>query len=129
MILILVVIIGWDYGIEGWLEDFTTPVVKELDVSGVNSSHVVLISSQGGKIIGQINGEERIYPASLTKIMTAVVAIENLEDMEQKITLNADIFPELYAEDATQAGFQPGERVRAIDLLYGVRSRVLYRTG
>lgn len=120
VILILVVIVGWNYGIEDWLEDFTTPVVKELDVSGVNSSHVVLIPAQGGKVIGEINGEERIYPASLTKIMTAIVAIEGLDDLEQKITLDADIFPELYAGDATQAGFQPGESVRAIDLLYGV---------
>ena len=120
VILILIVMIGWNYGIEGWLEEFTTPIVKELDVSGVNSSHVVLMSAQGGKVIGEINGNERIYPASLTKMMTAIVAIEELDDLEQKITLSADIFPELYAGDATQAGFQAGESVRAIDLLYGV---------
>ena len=69
VILILIVMIGWNYGIEGWLEEFTTPIVKELDVSGVNSSHVVLMSAQGGKVIGEINGNERIYPASLTKMM------------------------------------------------------------
>lgn len=120
VILILIVMIGWNYGIEGWLEEFTTPIVKELDVSGVNSSRVVLMSAQGGKVIGEINGNERIYPASLTKMMTAIVAIEELDDLEQKITLNADIFPALYAGDATQAGFQAGESVRAIDLLYGV---------
>ena len=30
------------------------------------------------------------------------------------------MFAGLYEQDATQAGFQPGETVRAIDLLYGV---------
>lgn len=119
VILVLLVIIGWDYGVEDWLKEVTTPVVKELDVSGVNSSHVVLMSVNGGKVIGEVNGEERMYPASLTKIMTVIVAIEELDDLEEKIILDADIFPELYAGDATQAGFQAGEAVRAIDLLYG----------
>ncbi|MCI6004430.1 MAG: D-alanyl-D-alanine carboxypeptidase [Blautia sp.] len=119
VILVLLVIIGWDYGVEDWLKEVTTPVVKELDVSGVNGSHVVLMSANGGKVIGEVNGEERMYPASLTKIMTVIVAIEELDDLEEKIILDADIFPELYAGDATQAGFQAGEAVRAIDLLYG----------
>ncbi|MGN8632182.1 D-alanyl-D-alanine carboxypeptidase family protein [Blautia sp. HCP3S3_G3] len=119
VVLVLLVIIGWDYGVEDWLKEVTTPVVKELDVGGVNSSHVVLMSANGGKVIGEINGEEQIYPASLTKIMTVIVAIEELDDLEEKIMLDADIFPELYAGDATQAGFQAGEAVRAIDLLYG----------
>ena len=119
VVLVLLVIIGWDYGVEDWLKEVTTPIVKELDVGGVNSSHVVLMSANGGKVIGEINGEEQIYPASLTKIMTVIVAIEELDDLEEKIMLDADIFPELYAGDATQAGFQAGEAVRAIDLLYG----------
>lgn len=119
VVLVLLVIIGWDYGVEDWLKEVTAPAVKELDVSGVNSSHVVLMSANGGKVIGEMNGEEQIYPASLTKIMTVIVAIEELDDLEEKIILDADIFPELYAGDATQAGFQAGEAVRAIDLLYG----------
>ncbi|MDO4308061.1 MAG: serine hydrolase [Eubacteriales bacterium] len=120
VILALAVMIGWKYGVEEWLTEITRPVVKELDLSGINSSHAVLMQAQGGKVIGEINGEERMYPASLTKIMTAIVAIEELDDLEQGITLDEEIFPELYAGDATQAGFQAGERVRAIDLLYGV---------
>lgn len=120
VILALAIMIGWNRGVKDWLEEVTVPTVKELDVTGVNSTHVVLMTAQGGKVIGEINGEERIYPASLTKIMTAIVAIEELDDLEQGITLDAEIFPDLYAQDATQAGFQPGETVRAIDLLYGV---------
>ena len=118
VVLVLLVIIGWDYGVEDWLKEVTTPVVKELDVGGVNSSHVVLMSANGGKVIGEINGEEQIYPASLTKIMTVIVAIEELDDLEEKIMLDADIFPELYAGDATQAGFQAGEAVRQVQDLH-----------
>ena len=55
----------------------------------------------------------------MTKIMTVIVAIENLDDLDQEITLTQEMFQGLYEQDATQAGFQPGETVRAIDLLYG----------
>lgn len=120
VVLVLTIMIGWRYGLEDWFADITRPVVKEVDLSGIYSSNAVLISAQGGKVIGEINGDERMYPASLTKIMTAIVAIEELDDLEKGITLDEGIFPELYARDATQAGFQAGETVRAIDLLYGV---------
>jgi D-alanyl-D-alanine carboxypeptidase (penicillin-binding protein 5/6) len=65
------------------------------------------------------NSEERIYPASLTKIMTTIVAIENLPDLNRKIKLTNSTFRGLYEANASMAGFQPGEKVRAIDLLYG----------
>ncbi len=116
----LVIMIGWDKGVGSWLEQFSRPVVKELDLSGINSPYAVLMQANSGKIIGEINGEERIYPASLTKIMTAIVAIEEIRDLNEEITLTNEMFAGLYERDATQAGFQPGETVRAVDLIYGV---------
>ena len=120
VILTLVVIIGWNKGVEDWFLSFQRPVVRNLDLSGINSPYAVLMQARGGKIIGEMGSEERIYPASMTKIMTAIVAIEELDDLEQEITLTSDMFAGLYEQDATQAGFQPDERVRVIDLLYGV---------
>lgn len=96
------------------------PAVKELDITGINSSYAVLMQVKNGKVIGSINGEEQMYPASMTKIMTAVVAMENLSDLNQEIMITNEMVADLYAQDAMQAGFQPGESVRAIDLLYGV---------
>lgn len=119
-VLALIGILGWRYGVADWISQIGKPVVQELDISGINSSHAVLMQARGGKIIGEIGGEETIYPASMTKIMTAIVAIEELSDLEQEITLTSDMFAGLYERDATQAGFQPDETVRAIDLLYGV---------
>lgn len=65
-------------------------------------------------------GEEQMYPASMTKIMTTILAIENLKDLNQEITITNDMVADLYVQDAMQAGFQPNETVKAIDLLYGV---------
>ena len=124
VVLILVLVVGWNYGmgtqLVEWIEQMRKPVVKELDISGINSPYAVLMQVRGGRVIGEINGEEQMYPASMTKIMTTIVAIENLKDLEQEITLTNEMFEGLYEQDATQAGFQPGETVRAIDLLYGV---------
>lgn len=68
----------WNRGlgtkISGFFGRFDRPPVKELDVTGVNSSNVVLMDVKSGAVIGDLNGEEQIYPASMTKIMTAIVA-------------------------------------------------------
>lgn len=116
----LVIMIGWDKGVGDWLLKFSQPVVKELDVSGSQSPYVVLMQANSGKILGSQGAEERIYPASMTKMMTAILAIEEIKDLNQDVTLTQDMFAGLYEQDATQAGFQPGETVAAIDLVYGV---------
>lgn len=85
----------------------------------LNSSHAILIRLKDHHILMQKNSEEKIYPASLTKMMTAIVAIENLSNLKEKINLDNSMFQGLYEANASMAGFQPGEQVRAIDLLYG----------
>lgn len=86
----------------------------------LSSPNAILIRLKDDKILKQKNSEEKIYPASLTKVMTAIVAIENLPDLNGEIILTNSAFKGLYKADASMAGFQPGEQVRAIDLLYGV---------
>ncbi len=124
ILLVLAVAFCWNKGmgakVAGFLGSFDSPPVKELDVSGVNSSNVTLMDVKSGKVIGDMGGNEQIYPASMTKIMTAIVALESFSDLDQEITLSEDIFYSLDGQDATQAGFQPGESVRIRDLVYGV---------
>lgn len=120
LLLVLSQNFGFGYQITVWVNQLIKPVVKELDITGINSSYAVLMQAGSGRVVGDINGETPMYPASMTKIMTTIVAIENLSDLNQEITVTNDMIANLYAQDATQAGFQPGETVQAIDLLYGV---------
>ena len=113
-------LVGWFSGIGPWMEEMKKPVVKELDLSGINSPYAALIQARNGRTVGEISGEEKMYPASLTKMMTCLVAIEEIGNLNKEITLTQEMFAGLYEQNATQAGFQPGETVRAIDLLYGV---------
>lgn len=62
----------------------------------------------------------KIYPASMTKIMTAVVLLENLNDLNEVIVLKEKMYSGIYEANAMTAGFLPDEEVRAIDLLYGL---------
>ena len=86
----------------------------------LNSTNAILICLKDQTTLMQKNSEEKIYPASLTKMMTAIVAIENLTNLQKEIQLTHYTFNGLYSANASMAGFQPGEKVRAIDLLYGV---------
>ncbi|WP_146548254.1 D-alanyl-D-alanine carboxypeptidase family protein [Rummeliibacillus suwonensis] len=85
----------------------------------LNSSNAILVRLKDHTILMQKNSEEKIYPASLTKMMTAIVAIENLPDLKEEIKLTNSTFQGLYEANASMAGFQLGEQVQAIDLLYG----------
>lgn len=120
---VLAVVFCWNQGIgakvAGFWGSFDQPPVKQVDVSGINSSNVTLMDVKSGRVIGDGSGEDRIYPASMTKIMTAVIALESFSDLDREITLSEDIFYALDGQDATQAGFQPGESVRIRDLVYG----------
>jgi len=89
-------------------------------VANIYSKNMILVNLDNGKVIGEICGEDRIYPASLTKIMTTIVCLEQLADLSETITLEEGMFNELYEEGASMAGFSPDDKVKAIDLLYGV---------
>ncbi len=94
-----------------------TPV--SIDTENLHSPCAILVRLSDKAVLMRKQSDKKIYPASLTKMMTAVVAIENIPDSQQRIKLSPSIFEPLYKSDASMAGFQPGEKVRAVDLLYG----------
>ena len=79
----LELIIGWRSGVGAWMQELRKPVVRQLDLSGISSPYAILIQARNGETVGDLNGEQQMYPASLTKMMTAIVAIEELKDLSQ----------------------------------------------
>ncbi len=88
--------------------------------ASIYSSYALLVRRSDQAVLLDKGGEDRIYPASMTKIMTALVAIEALPDLDEKIQLTAEQINPLYLEGASLAGFSAGETVTVRDLLYGV---------
>ncbi|WP_203226039.1 D-alanyl-D-alanine carboxypeptidase family protein [Bacillus kwashiorkori] len=93
---------------------------NQLQFSKLYSKNAYLIRLSDGQVLLDQNSSELMYPASLTKIMTAIVAIEQLSDLETFVPLSEKMFHYLYEADAALAGFLPNEKVRALDLLYGI---------
>ncbi len=91
-----------------------------VDLSGIYSTYALLTDRDTGAVIGERNSKDRIYPASMTKIMTAILAIEETADLSASVTLPYEIYDSLYAEGASMAGFEPGETAALEDLVYGI---------
>lgn len=89
-------------------------------LKGINSPNAILLDVQRGQVLAEKDAAERIYPASMTKIMTAVLALERIENLDEYVVLSNEDFQNLYEQEASMAGFQPGEEVTYRDLLYGI---------
>jgi len=86
----------------------------------VNSKYAILIDAETGVVISHRSGNAKIYPASMTKVMTILVAVENIKDFNATFEMTYEIIKPLVDADATRAGFKEGEDVKIIDLLYGL---------
>lgn len=90
--------------------------------SDVVSEHAILIDLNTDKILANRDGKSKIYPASMTKIMTVLVAAERLESIE-KLDDTFSVTPEInyfsYKNDCSAVGFADNEVVTVRDLFYG----------
>lgn len=91
----------------------------EADDSGpfeVNAKAAILLDMNTGRTIYEKNIDERVYPASLTKIMTCLLALEN-GNLSDIVTIDEGAFTGLDGNSST-AGLQVGEQLTFNDLLY-----------
>lgn len=95
------------------------PIIHTVDLELLDSPYAILLDADTGEVLSSRRGEEKIFPASLVKIMTVLTAIEHIEDLDRKITMSYDYYDMLYERDASRAGFEPGEKAVIRDLLYG----------
>ena len=92
---------------------------KRLTVQ-TSSRYVVLMERFDQKIIASKRPEKKMYPASMTKIMTAIVALEQITDEEKTVEMSNEIVAAAKNQGASTAGFSGGDTVTIRDLLYGI---------
>ncbi|MDR3091517.1 MAG: D-alanyl-D-alanine carboxypeptidase [Clostridiales bacterium] len=80
----------------------------------ITAKSAVLIEETTGKVLYAKNPDLRVYPASVTKVLTALVALEYL-DPEENIVVGDEI--DSVPWDSSKAGNQIGETVRADNLI------------
>lgn len=111
----------WSQGARGETSEKLLPesICTELD-GELYSRCAYFCSADTRSVIAEKNSGQRVAPASLTKIMTAIVLIEHADDLGERVTVPYDVYERLYAEGASMAGFAAGETVTLEDLLYGI---------
>ncbi len=87
--------------------------------SEVVSENVVFIDVEAGRILGQRGAQSRIPPASMTKILTVLVAAEHITDPDDTFEITQDIVDYSFVNRCSNAGFEVGEKVTINDLFYG----------
>lgn len=90
-----------------------------VSLDSLDSPYAVLIDADTGAVIGSRRSEEKIFPASMVKMMTVFIAAERIKNLDETVTMSYDYYESLYEQDASRAGFEPGEEAVVRDLLYG----------
>lgn len=87
--------------------------------SDIVSGNIIVINCDTNKVVAERESAARCYPASTTKIMTVLTAVDYITDYNKTFTFSFEITDPLYIAEATVAGFSDGEAVNMTDLLYG----------
>lgn len=87
----------------------------------VISTNAILIDENANVIVASKGAKERIYPASMTKVLTVLVAAEQIteEELDDTFTMTLEITDYAYVNDCSAVGFVDGEEVTVRDLFYG----------
>lgn len=88
-------------------------------ITDIDSGYAILIDIDKKEIVASKSGDARIYPASMTKVMTLIVAAEHITDLSDTFTFDYTVTDPAYKAGASVAGFLAGETVPLIDVLYG----------
>nr|MCR5146227.1 D-alanyl-D-alanine carboxypeptidase [Clostridia bacterium] len=82
----------------------------------LNSRIAVAIDRKSGKVIWGKNENKRTAMASTTKIMTAIVLLENTDDLSKTVTIS----PKAAGTGGSRLGLKKGDKISIRDLLYGL---------
>lgn len=99
----------------------STPDTVSIYSEEVISSNAILVDESKNTIVASKGADERIYPASMTKVLTALVAAEQIaaEDLDDTFTMTLEITDYAYVNDCSSVGFLDEEKIPVRDLFYG----------
>ena len=87
--------------------------------SKYKSRYIYVLNRETKEGIFKKNYKKRAYPASLTKIMTTIVALEHIDDLSNIAPIDINTYREMVNTNSSMAGFYGNERTTYRDLLYG----------
>lgn len=83
------------------------------------SNYAILVDVDAGSIVAEKNGKVRMNPASMTKVLTLLVAAEHIDDLDRPFTITQEMTDYSFVNGCSSAGFEKNETITVRDLLYG----------
>ncbi len=91
----------------------------------VKAKNALFIDNNSQKVLFSQNADEKIEPGGFAKIMTAIIALENMVDAEETVVADGDTIA-AYDYSFGNMGILAGETLKLGDLIYGM---LLYDAG
>ncbi|MCR5784956.1 MAG: D-alanyl-D-alanine carboxypeptidase [Eubacterium sp.] len=82
----------------------------------IESPSAIVMDISTGTVLYEKNADEQLYPASITKIMTALLAVEN-NDMDEEVTFS---YEAVYETEGSSIARDVGEVMTLEECLYGM---------
>ncbi len=97
--------------------------VASVNASLITSTYAVVADASTGTVLASKEGDAPMYPASMTKVMTLIVAVERLpheSSLQDTVVISQEVFDTMVAEGSSGIGFEPGETLSVEALLYAL---------
>ena len=103
------------------LSSVTTVSAYEPSGIEITAKAAILVSLDTGEVLFEKNADEKVYPASITKIMTTLLILENEKyNPEAKIAMTQDVLDLISGTGSSVSLLKAGEEVSQLDLVYMV---------
>ena len=92
---------------------------EKISVPAIKSESAVLMAADNGQVLYQKNSDKQMQPASITKIVTAIVALESGVPLDEKITVSQNAVDSV-PRSSTHIALDVGETLPLEDALYAL---------
>ncbi len=94
-------------------------LIIPININAISASSYIIMDQNTNNVLKGSNINESYLIASITKIMTAIVVIENVEDLDKEITVDEEVLKAY----GSAIYIEVGEKLTIRDLLYGLMLR------
>ena len=104
---------------KGYKVQYVESNVSTINTENMMSTYAVLLDLDTGEVIAGKSARTRINPASMTKILTLLVAAEHIKSLDDEYEINEGITKYVLENDCMNVGLQVGDKQTVRDLMYG----------
>ena len=99
-----------------------TSATQEITDENIESPYAVIVDLVNGTVVAGKEYDTQLNPASMTKILTLLVAVENIDQSKidtDTYTITRDIIDYVYGNGLSAVGWEEGDEPTVRSLLYG----------